>query len=61
MWWRRKDSKAIEEAARKVRGSLAAEIVRNDRTRAHLLAQGNSVGALLEDLFKQLDEAKRRG
>lgn len=63
MWFRRKESKAVDEWALKERQKLADEISRNSRARESLLkkAKDNPIGSMLEDVFKQLDEAKKRG
>ncbi len=52
--------KNLSEELRKQRGKLAQEIVRNDRVRSQLEARvkEGSVGQMLDDIFKRLDEAK---
>lgn len=63
MWFRPKESKVVDEWALKERQKLADEISRNSRARESLLkkAKDNPIGSMLEDVFKQLDEAKKRG
>lgn len=58
--WQKND---LAEIARRERGKLAAEVVRNDRAR-HGLAQRakeTPVSDMLNDMFKQLNEVNRRG
>lgn len=61
MRWPWQRNHALEERARQERGKLAEAIVRNDRVRSRLTksTQEGSVGLLLEDLFRQLDEGKK--
>lgn len=61
MRWPWQQNRALDEQARKERGKLAEAIVRNDRVRSRLTqtTKDGSVSVMLEDLFRQLDEAKR--
>lgn len=45
-----------------MRGRLAEEVVRNDRVRNRLTqrVKETGVGDMLEELFRQLDEARHR-
>lgn len=57
-WTRR----SLDEEARALRGKLAEEVVKNDRARVRISeSHARPVGDFLEDLFRQLDEANRRG
>ncbi len=57
--WQRK--KHLDEELRQVRGALAQEIVKNDRVRSQLetRVREGSVGNMLDEIFKRLDEVKR--
>jgi len=58
--WQR--DKELKTAIATERGKLAQAVVSNDRMRSRLSAQAKdgAVGGWLEDLFRQLDEAKHR-
>lgn len=58
--WQR--DKELKQAVATERGKLAQAVVNNDRIRLRLSARSKEgfVGDLLEDLFRQLDEAKHR-
>lgn len=60
--WRFGKNKELEEAVRMERGKLAAAVVKNDRMRNRLdqRAKETGVGDMLQELFRQLDEAKHR-
>lgn len=51
----------LDEEARKQRGKLAEEIVRNDRVRNRLIQKTREtpIGDMMTDMFKRLDEARR--
>lgn len=55
-------NKELEETVRQERGKLAAAVVKNDRVRSRLTqrAKETGVGDMLEELFRQLDEARHR-
>lgn len=60
--WRFGKNKELEETVRQERGKLAAAVVKNDRVRNRITQRSRetTVGDMLQELFRQLDEAKHR-
>lgn len=61
-WLPWKRDKYLDEQARLERGKLAEAVIRNDRVRNRLTQRvaERPVGDLLNEMFRQLDEGKRR-
>lgn len=62
-WTPWKRDKQLDEQARVERGRLAEAVVRNDRVRSRLTQrlEERPASDMLNEMFKQLDEAKHRG